>query len=207
MNLRDLDFENVIDWPIQARIVLIAVIMLLIFMIGYWLDISNERLRLRSTHVTLSDLKTTYEAKQQEAANLDAYRHQLALINQQFNLLLQKLPSRAQVPGLLEDISKIGNSSGLQFKLFKPLPDVVKDFYVEIPIQMEVIGSYHQIASFISQLANLDRIISLHDFTLERVETTTEGTPPNPDTLPDSNNQLLLTLDARTYHYKEDTNK
>src|SRR5690606_38177874 len=118
---------------------------------------------LDSARAQEQELLTKLEGKARKAANLDAYKAQLAEMEQSFGAMLRKLPNKTEVPNLLTDISQQGAGAGLDQKLFQPGPQVNKDFYAELPIKMRLTGSYHSIGAFVSGIAALPRIVTLHD--------------------------------------------
>nr|WP_320416311.1 type 4a pilus biogenesis protein PilO [Candidatus Reidiella endopervernicosa] len=136
------------------------------------------------------DLKKAFEFKQRKAANLDAYKEQLAEMERTFGALLRQLPNKAEIADLLVDISQTGLASGLEFELFKPTAERNKEFYVEHPINLKVIGQYHEFGEFASGIAALPRIVTLHDI----------GISPHK-----SKDMLVMTARAKTYRYLEET--
>lgn len=191
LKLNELNYENIGIWPVNIKIGVIVITCILLLILGYWFDISNQFEKLTKAQTTEASLKKSLVKKYQLAANLDAYRVQLKQVNSAFQVLLQQLPTSSEIPGLLEDISKTGRAAGLSFKLFKPLPEVQKDFYAELPIKMSVIGNYHQLAEFISDISNLDRIVILHDFSIKYPENNKSEAGDN----------LILDILAKTYRY------
>jgi type IV pilus assembly protein PilO len=139
-------------------------------------------------------LKTDFENKQHQAANLQAYRNQLELMNARFGAMLKQLPAKNEMPGLLEEISKTGVASGLKFELFAPQPEIKHDFYVELPIKISVIGTYMQLAMFLSRVAEMSRIVTLHEFTISGVS--------SKDNKPVSEDELVMSITAKIYRYR-----
>ena len=136
-------------------------------------------------------LRQVFENKQRKAANYDAYRAQLAQIEQSFGTMLRQLPGETEIPSLIVDISQTGLAAGLQEKLFQPQPEIPRDFYAEKPITISLSGGYHEIANFVSGVAALPRIVTLHDINI---------TPDNPDNF----DSLTLQVTAKTYRYIEE---
>ena len=132
------------------------------------------------------ELRTTFNKRAHEAANLDAYRAQMEEMSQAFGAMLNQLPKESEVPGLLEDITDRGASAGLEIKSIKLQKEIVKEFYVELPISIHVIGSYHQLGAFVSGVAGLPRIVTLHNYTIKKAE----------------RGALDMTIQAKTYRYK-----
>lgn len=194
VNIRELTLDNIGVWPLPVKVVCILLTFLFILFAGYWFDARNQLETLASLQQKQHELLKTVKIKHETAANLQHYRQQLEDVNLAFRKILRQLPKRSEIPGLLEDISKTGLANGLQFKLFKPQEEIPAGFYVELPIKISVVGNYHQIALFISEIAGLDRIVTLHDFTVKPVEVDT-----NTSTQPKE--QLQLEILAKTYRY------
>ena len=136
----------------------------------------------------IRDRRTTFENKQRKAANYDAYKAQLAQIEQSFGTMLRQLPGETEIPSLIVDISQTGLAAGLQEKLFVPQPEIPKDFYAEKPIKIRLTGGYHEIGNFVSGIAALPRIVTLHDITI---------TPENQESF----DNLSMEVTAQTYRY------
>jgi type IV pilus assembly protein PilO len=137
------------------------------------------------------DLRTEFERKQEKAANLEAYRQQLEEMRQSFGAMLKQLPDKTEVAALLVDVSQTGLAAGLEFELFQPMAEVRKDFYAELPIKLRVLGGYHEFGEFISGLAALPRIVTIHDVSIE---------PRKED-----DGRLQLVATAKTYRYLEES--
>jgi len=141
-------------------------------------------------------LRTTFEGKQKKAANLDAYKQQLAEMQESFGAMLRQLPDKTEVAALLVDVSQTGLAAGLEFELFKPTGEVPKDFYAELPIQIQVVGGYHEFGNFISGLAALPRIVTIHNISIAPRSKRGGGVS--------SENPLTLKATAKTYRYLEE---
>ena len=152
MNLREIDIDTMSAWPLPIKSVFLASFYLVIIFLGYWLDISKQELALEGVKQTEMQLHQKFEAKQQSAANLEAYRDQIKTIKDYFHTLLRQLPGSTEVPGLVEDISNLGLANGLAFKYIKLQPEKELEFYSELPIEISVSGNYHQLAKFVSVL-------------------------------------------------------
>lgn len=190
VDLNDLDMNNIGSWPTAVKAVAGALLVLVILLLGYNFHISElgEQLdRQRSEEVSL---KEQFAIKAHQAANLEAYTQQMTDMENSFGVLLRQLPSDTEVPGLLEDITRTGLDNGLEFEEIKLLPEVVQQFYIELPIQITVTGSYHSLASFVSGVAGLPRIVTLHDF---------EVKPASADT----HSKLRMNILAKTYRYND----
>ncbi|MCU7854635.1 MAG: type 4a pilus biogenesis protein PilO, partial [Candidatus Thiodiazotropha sp. (ex Lucinoma borealis)] len=138
------------------------------------------------------ELRNTFETKQAKASNLEAYRKQLEEMKQSFGTMLRQLPDKTEVAELLVDVSQTGLAAGLEFELFKPQAEVPREFYAELPIELIVTGKYHEFGSFISGLAALPRIVTIHDIKIERGDPKEEG------------DDLLLKATAKTYRYLDE---
>lgn len=187
--LRDLDPNDPSRWPLPFRLGAIALIFLIaaILMI-YMLAWKPKKPEIDAARAQEMQLLTTLEQKARKAANLDAYKAQLGEMERSFGAMLRKLPNKTEVPNLLTDISQQGAGAGLDQKLFQPAPQNNKDFYAELPIKMRLTGSFHAIGAFVSGIAALPRIVTLHDMLVTPVK---EG----------GTDQLQLDITAKTYRY------
>ena len=162
--LKSLDINDIGRWPMPIQ----AFFMLLVFLIAtggaFWFFVwQNQMPRLEKAQVEERELRTTFEAKQKKAANFSAYKAQLAEIERSFGTMLRQLPGKTEIPNLLVDISQTGLGAGLQEELFQPTDENRKDFYAEKPIKIRLSGSYHEFGRFVSDIAALPRIVTLHD--------------------------------------------
>jgi len=190
--LRNLDVNDVGRWPLVFRASVIFVVFLAVVGAGVWFTIIKDRLpALQRAQDDESTLRVTFENKQRKAANYDAYKAQLAQIEQSFGTMLRQLPGETEIPSLIVDVSQTGLASGLQEKLFQPQPEIPRDFYAEKPIKIRLSGGYHEIANFVSGVAALPRIVTLHNINI-----TPEGQ--------DSFDQLSLEVTAQTYRYLDE---
>ena len=180
--LNELDFEQIAIWPNEVRIVVAAFVAIAIGALSYYLLINPKLPILDTAKLKEDELKLQFEAKYRIAANLDAYQAQLEQIKKDFSSLLKSLPTSNETPGLLDDITYVGTSAGLTFKLLNWQQEIPKEFYTELPIEMEVSGGYHNFGEFVSKVADLPRIVTLHDFEITRGE-----------------DSLSLRLQAKTY--------
>ena len=187
-DLNELDINNIASWPLPARIFVVAVVFVGVLGLGYWLDIKDQRINLEKVEAKETELRQTFEAKAKKAANLAAYEQQLEEMKESFGAMLRQLPNKTEVAELLVDISQTGLASGLEFELFKPQAEVPKEFYAELPISIRVKGGYHEFGNFISGVAALPRIVTVHDVNVA----------PNKD------GELTMDLLAKTYRYMED---
>lgn len=188
--LRSLDQNNIGSWPIWAYGLAIALVSLTILAIGTWYFVLPKQEELARADAAEIELKQTFEVKQRLVANLDAYRKQLATMENQFGELLQQLPSKTEVPSLLNDISQTRLASGLEEELFKPRPEELKDFYAVLPNDLIVTGGYHEVGRFISGVAALSRIVTIDDVRIEPITESGENT-----------GRLRMSVSANTYRY------
>ena len=192
-DLNDLDISNVGVWPTPIKAILVAVACVLVAVAGYYLDIEGQLQRLNTDEQKEVQLRKDFEVKQAKAANLDAYRKQLDEMKQSFGAMLRQLPNKTEVADLLVDVSQTGLASGLEFELFKPLAEVPREFYAELPIQIKVTGHYHEFGTFISGLAALPRIVTIHDIKITHPGKSKEG-----------GDKLVLEATAKTYRYLDE---
>jgi len=200
--LRQLDPRDVGRWPFLFRALGIAVVFTVTtgILIYYFVSLGNFE-ELRKAEAEQQSLWQTFDQKQRKAANLEAYRQQLAEIERTFGAMLRQLPGRTEVPSLLVDISQTGLAAGLQERLFQPGSESRKDFYAELPIKIQLSGGYHEFGQFVSGIAALPRIVTLHDIEITRGtarRTVSRGSAPAPS------DELTLNLTAKTYRYLEE---
>lgn len=162
-DLNNLTMENIGSWPIPVKVATVLLICAAVMGLGYWKLTTPKIEELKTAQSRELELRAEFEGKQQKAANLDVLKKQLEDIKQTMGELLQKLLSKTQVPDLLQDISQTGLGAGLEFDIFKPGAEQPQEFYVELPIQIQVTGTYHQFGTFISGVAALQRIVTVHD--------------------------------------------
>ncbi len=190
--LKALDVNDVGRWPLVFRVAVIAIVFLVVLGLGiYWTIVKDKAPQLAREQEDEQTLRVTFENKQRKAANYDAYKAQLAQIEQSFGTMLRQLPGETEIPSLIVDISQTGLASGLQEKLFEPQPEIAKDFYAEKPIKIRLSGGYHEIANFVSGVAALPRIVTLHNINI---------TPESSDTYDD----LSIEVTAKTYRYLDE---
>lgn len=192
-DLKTLDFNDIGRWPLTVQAFFVVLTFLVATIGAFWFFVwQNQMPRLEKAEAEERQLRTTFEAKQRKAANFTAYKAQLAEIERSFGTMLRQLPGRTEIPNLLVDISQTGLAAGLQEELFQPAGENRKDFYAEKPIKIRLSGSYHQFGRFVSDIAALPRIVTLHDI---------EITPKEREAAFD---QLTLTLTAKTYRYLDE---
>ena len=166
LELGDLDLTNIARWPAAARAVVILFIMGGVIFLGYWFHSKDQLAELESVEQRELDLRVIFEKKAQQAANLEAYEQQLEEMRESFGAMLRQLPNKTEVADLLVDVSQTGLAAGLEFELFNPQNEVPREFYAELPIQIRVVGNYHEFGDFVSGVAALPRIVTLSDITI-----------------------------------------
>ncbi|WP_444929321.1 type 4a pilus biogenesis protein PilO [Microbulbifer sp. SSSA002] len=188
LDINDIDLTRIGVWPLPGRLAVLALVAVVIIGGGYYLFIKNLYESLDLAANKERELFTQFERKQFEAANLDAYRTQLVEMKETFGALLKQLPKDTEVPGLLEDIDEYGRGSGLTINKVALEKERVGEFYVELPIRIEVQGGYHEFGGFVSGIAGMPRIVTLHDFNI----TGERG----------DKGLLNMVINAKTYRYK-----
>ena len=190
--LQSLDVNDVGRWPLPFRLAVIAIVFVVVMGLGiYWFIVKDKAPQLHRVQEEEQQLRLTFENKQRKAANYDAYKAQLAQIEQSFGTMLRQLPGETEIPSLIVDISQTGLAAGLQEKLFVPQGEIPKDFYAEKPIKIRLTGSYHEIGNFVSGIAALPRIVTLHNINI---------TPESTDTF----DNLSIEVTAQTYRYLDE---
>jgi type IV pilus assembly protein PilO len=191
-DLRSLDTNDPGRWPLPFRIVAVAIAFVAVIAFGiYFFVWSSDKPVLDRAKRQEAELRAAFEDRQRKAANFDAYRTQLAEIERDFGAMLRQLPGKTEVPSLLVDISQTGLGAGLEEKLFQPTGEVQKDFYAELPIKLRYTGTYHELGKFVSGIAALPRIVTLHDLDIKPAEK-------------DSTSSLTLDVTAKTYRYLDE---
>ncbi|AEF20407.1 MULTISPECIES: type 4a pilus biogenesis protein PilO [Pseudomonadaceae] len=190
IDVNDLDLNNIGSWPAAVKVIAGILAVVLVLALGYNFHLKDLQATLDQQRLDEETLKEQFSTKAFQAANLEAYREQMKEAETSFGALLKQLPSDTEVPGLLEDITRIGLDSGLEFEEIKLLPEVTQPFYIELPIQIKVVGGYHDLATFVSGVASQPRIVTLHDFELVPAE---QG----------STSKLRMSVLAKTYRYND----
>jgi type IV pilus assembly protein PilO len=188
-DFNSLDFDNVGSWPIPIKVFIWVALVAVVLAAGYYYHIEELQVQLAKVEAEEVELKKDFEKKAFQAANLDAYRQQMVEMEESFGALVSQLPSDTEVPGLLEDITNKGLLNGLEISSIDLQKETAREFYVELPIAINASGSYHDLGAFISGMAGLPRIVTLHDFTIN-----SSGN--------DANN-LSMNIIAKTYRYKD----
>lgn len=187
-DLNDLDINNAGIWPAPIKFIVILIIVGLIAGGGYWFFIKDQIAQLERVERQEAELRQEYERKAYQVANLAVFKQQMAEMEETFGALIRQLPSDTEVPGLLEDITNTALGNGLALQEIQLQSEQKRDFYIELPINIQVSGSYHELASFVSSVAGLPRIVTLHDFTIK---------PKG-----GKSDELDMQVVARTYRYR-----
>lgn len=185
----NLDIENIGQWPSAPKLVLIIFLASMVVFLGYIGLVSSKIEQLDRAKAEEVTLKQSFQTKYHVAANLELFRAQMVMAEEVFATQLRSLPNSHETPGLLDDITFIGTTSGLEFVKLEWQPEISKEIYIELPIDIEVNGSYHSFGSFVSKIAGLPRIVTLHNFKIEILQTDSDT--------------LNLKLEAKTYRYQE----
>jgi type IV pilus assembly protein PilO len=188
-DLRRLNPRDIGSWPALPKLGALFILLLVLVFAGYWFDWQNQLEDLARDRAKEQDLRTAFLDKKKQAVNLEAYRKQLAEIEESFGEMLKQLPNKSEMEALLTDINQAGLGRGLQFELFRPAPaETRSEFYAELPITIKLAGNYHDIGAFASDISQLSRIVTLNDIAL-------------------STSKTGLTLDAvaKTFRYLDDS--
>lgn len=185
--LNNLDMSDMGSWPVAAKAMVVAILVLMVGVLTFYLLVDDQIIQLETAEAKEQELRQVYRVKYASAVNLELYKAQMVEMEQTFSYLLKQLPATHETPGLLDDITYAGTSTGLTFVKINWLPEIEKDFYTELPIKIDVVGDYHQFGNFVSEVAKLPRIVSLHDFSVTT----------------DKDERLVFNVVAKTYRYKE----
>lgn len=188
MDINELDLANVARWPAAARAVVILFLMGGVIFLGYWFHTKDQLTDLAKVEEKENSLKVIFETKAKQAVNLEAYEKQLEEMRESFGAMLRQLPNKTEVADLLVDVSQTGLASGLEFKLFQPRSEVPREFYAELPISIQVVGNYHEFGDFVSGVAALPRIVTVHNVSI--------GKPAK-----GGGKLLTMNMTAKTYRY------
>lgn len=193
-DIRNLDPAQIGSWPVVPKLVALLALLVAVIFAGYWFDWRQQVADLDSARQKEQQLRTSFIDKQKQAVNLEAYREQLATIEQEFGEMLKQLPNKSEMEGLLTDINQAGLGRGLQFVLFKPAQsESMSEFYAELPISIKLTGNYHDMGAFASDVSQLPRIVTLSNIELTK------------DNRKGGGGTLEMTATARTYRYLDET--
>lgn len=187
-DLKNIDINNLGSWPVPIKIGGILIVCAIVLFAGFWFLIQGELEQYGEAQKKEASLRDNYLSKKALAINLPAYKEQMEEMEQTFGSLLRQLPNTTEVPDLLVDITQAGLGRGLEFTLFRPEKELPKDFYAEMPISVEVRGTYHELAQFVSDVAALPRIVTFGDIVINAGK----------------ENKLTMSAKAKTYRYMEE---
>lgn len=199
IKLSELNFEEYGTWPKSIKFTAAALVMAVLILVGVWFDILPQKEELVSLQTEMATLKKDFEKKQAKAVSLKQYQEQMEKMHQSLGELLLLLPEESEVPGLVEDISQQGIAAGLEIQSMRLMPEKQIDFYVELPIEIEVVGTYHELSNFVSNVASLSRIVTLHDFFIQLYSDKKAGSKIEITDLTDP--LLMMHITAKTYRY------
>lgn len=186
--LNNLDLKTLADWPLPTKLGALALLCAAIVVAGWWFDWRGGMETLDAAKQRETELRGVFTTKKNQAINLEAYKKQLADIQQAFGTLLKQLPNKQEMDALITDVNQAGLGRGLQFELFRPEAEVVSDFYAETPIQVKVTGGYHDVAAFVSDVSKLSRIVTMQNIGM----------------VPDKDGVLNMDAVVRTYRYLDE---
>ncbi len=188
-DFNNIDFKNAGSLPMPVKLVLLSFVAVILIGLGYWFLWSPQIDEFDQAKAKEDELRQVFTQKKGQAIKIEAYKQQMIDIEKTFGALLKQLPDKSQMDGLLTDINQAGLGRGLEFELFKPGQEAVADFYAEMPIQLRIKGSYHDVGAFATDISKLSRIVTLNDLSI---------TPLNKDT---KDSVLVLEAVAKTYRY------
>jgi type IV pilus assembly protein PilO len=189
------DFNNIGSWPLAVRLTSLILVAAVLVFGFYWFAVKESQQRFVREQGKEQGLKEQYRLKSFRVANLDAFKEQLAEMEETFGALLSQLPDETEMPGLLDDISTTGTQSGLEIDKITPQSEQANEFYIVTPINITVRGSYHEMGNFVSAMAAIPRIVTLHDFDI----TTQSRSSSSGD---EAEAPLSMKISAKTYRYK-----
>jgi type IV pilus assembly protein PilO len=195
-DFNNIDFNNAGSLPVPVKAVLLLVEFLIVLALGYYFLWSPTLETLDTAKAKEQELKQVFLDKKKQAINLAAYKQQMIEIEKTFGVLLKQLPDRSQMDGLLTDINQAGLGRGLEFELFKPGQETQAEFYAEMPISVKVIGNYHDLGAFATDISKLSRIVTLNDISIEGRKDLEKGQKPGL-----SEGLLTMEIIAKTYRY------
>ncbi len=191
IDFADLDIQQIGIWPAPVKTLLLVAVAIVILILGYFVKVQDLRQQYQAAASKETVLLDQYGTKAFQAANLEAYRVQMIELDDTFGALLKQLPKDTEVPGLLEDITEVAYGSGLSMKAISLQPKQVSEFYVELPIKIDVTGDYHDFGSFVSGVAALPRIVTLHNYSIKQADS----------------GLLNMVIEAKTYRYKAEASQ
>ena len=188
-DFNNIDFKNAGSLPLPVKLVLLSFLAVILIGLGYWFLWSPQIDEFNQAQSKETELRQVFINKKSQAIKIEAYRQQMIDIEKTFGALLKQLPDKSQMDGLLTDINQAGLGRGLEFELFKPGQEAIADFYAEMPIQIKIKGSYHDVGAFATDISKLSRIVTLNDMTIA------------PLTKDSKDSVLVFEAIAKTYRY------
>lgn len=208
MDLNELSLDNIGAWPFGARMAAAVIVLVGVMGAGYYFFTQDKIALLEKAQQKEEPLKQEFKTKQGKAANLQAYKEQMVEMEKRFGSMLRQLPEKTEVADLLVEISQTGLSNNLEFSLFQPLEEVKKEFYAELPVNINVTGTYHDFGEFATGIAALPRIVTVHDIEMAPLDLPKEkndkGKLVTVEEDLDADKKLTITLIAKTYRYLDD---
>lgn len=196
-DFNNIDFKNAGNLPTPMKAVLLAALAVILLVLGYMVLLNPKLKHLSAEKEREVSLREQFMAKKVQANKIHAYEKQMIDIEHTFGTLLKQLPDKSEMDGLLTDINQAGFGQGLSFEAFIPKDEVVKDFYAEKPIQIKVVGRYHELGGFASEVSKLSRIVTLNDLQIQPVPAKDEKSATH-------NDKLVMEAIAKTYRYLDD---
>lgn len=190
-DFNNIDFSDVARWPYTLKVIAIIVLCIVVLGAGIWFDTRNQLDLLSKAEKNEQQLKATFTTKQHKAANLEGYKLQMKAMEKTYSTMKRQLPGKTEVEALLVDISQKGLANGLEFELFQPGKEKQAEFYAELPIKIKVVGTYHDFGRFVSAIAALPRIVTLHNFSIKPAKGKGQA-------------RLVMVATAKTYRYLEE---
>ena len=194
------DLKKIGTAPLAARIIVLALLLAAIVAAGMWFLVQPKFNTLKRVELKEHSLRQVFDTEQAKAANRDAYIDQLGEMKKTFNVMLRQLPNKTDIESLLIDLSQTSVAAGLEVEFFKPEREVAREFYIEYPIKISVTGNYHQFGNFVSGLASLPRIVTLHDINIVPLPVSQNDA----ENAGGSQQKLKMDLTATTYRYLEE---
>lgn len=189
-DIRRLNPRDIGSWPVVPKLAALVLLLVTVVFAGYWFDWKGQLDELARARAKEQDLRTAFLEKKKQAVNLEAYRNQLAEIEESFGEMLKQLPNKSEMEALLTDVNQAGLGRGLKFELFRPAPrESTSEFYAELPITIKLSGTYHDIGAFASDVSQLSRIVTLNDIALSA----------------DKEGGLILDAVAKTFRYLDES--
>lgn len=199
-DFNNIDFKNAGNLPLPVKGVLLLGLLILLLAAGYWFVWSPAADDLEKARAKEGELRNVFLDKKRQSINLEAYKEQMVEIERTFGALLKQLPDKSQMDGLLTDINQAGLARGLEFELFKPGKEVIGDFYAEMPIQIKVIGGYHDLGAFATDVSKLSRIVTLNDLVVSTAANKAKAGDKGGEEVTDAS-RLVMEAVAKTYRY------